>query len=243
MFNVQFSFAKCHARSKPLRLLTWNVRSLNDNRKIHKVVAYQRPHAVDVAVLPETDLALGDKDTKQCRMQGLVCAAGFTSHVRRVLIWVRKVGGIGLREVCSDPTGRYVVAKCIIGNRALLVVGVYGPNYNNPSFYYNLSARLQQWADLPQLWGGDLNSVLNPDRDLSLGSPRRPSRAARALAEILSRDGGWAVLGGRDGAHGEDNNNDVRRTIHLKRWRGQSPVMEGGWSSLEAGKLPMYTIN
>ncbi|KAJ1101096.1 hypothetical protein NDU88_006169 [Pleurodeles waltl] len=73
-----------------------------------------------------------------------MCVAGFTSHARAVLIRVRKVAGISLQKVCADPAGRYVVANCIIGNCVVLVVGVYGPNYDDPNFYYDLSSRLQQ---------------------------------------------------------------------------------------------------
>ncbi|KAJ1100058.1 hypothetical protein NDU88_005147 [Pleurodeles waltl] len=122
-------------------------------------------------------------------MQGSVCAVGFTYHAWGVLIWVRKGAGIGLQEVCVDPAGRYVVAKCIRRNCTLLVVADYCPNYDDSNFYYALSSQLQQWADLSQLWGGDLNCVLNTDQDCSSGPPRRPSRDARALTEILNQDG------------------------------------------------------
>ncbi|KAJ1098271.1 hypothetical protein NDU88_003387 [Pleurodeles waltl] len=98
-------------------------------------------------------------------------------------------GCLSKQEVCADLSGRYVVAKCIIGNRALLVVGVYGPNYDNPSFYYNLSTWLQKWADLLQLWGRDPNCVLNPNRDRLSG----PSRVARGLTKISSREGMFDV--------------------------------------------------
>ncbi|KAJ1215484.1 hypothetical protein NDU88_003092 [Pleurodeles waltl] len=136
----------CSASPVPLRLLTWIVRGLNDNRKIRKVVPYLRTtyrHTIDVAVLKEMHLAPSDKEEMQQRMQGSVCVAGFTSHARGVLIWVRKGEGISLQEMCADPAGRYVVAKYTIGKCMLLVVGVYGPNYDDPKFYNDLSTRLQ----------------------------------------------------------------------------------------------------
>ncbi|KAJ1134383.1 hypothetical protein NDU88_000835 [Pleurodeles waltl] len=48
-----------------------NVCGLNDKRKIRKVVAYLRRYAVDEAILQETQVAPGDKDTVQQRMQRL----------------------------------------------------------------------------------------------------------------------------------------------------------------------------
>ncbi|KAJ1134725.1 hypothetical protein NDU88_001172 [Pleurodeles waltl] len=155
---------------------------LNDNRKIHKVVAYLSRHTVDVAVLQETHLALGDKDLMQLRMQGFVRVAGFMSHVRKMLIWVRKKEGIGLQEVLVAMWR----LKVLWG-----IVHCWWWAFMVPttSFYYKLSALLQQWADLPQLWGEDLNCLSNSDPDQSSRPPRCPSRVAWALTETLSRDG------------------------------------------------------
>ncbi|KAJ1193283.1 hypothetical protein NDU88_002582 [Pleurodeles waltl] len=157
------------------------------------VVAYLRRHTVDIAILQKTHLAQGRGDSVQQRMQGQVCAAGFTTHATGVLIWARKGAAIRLQEVCIDPAGYYVVAKYIIGNCVLLVVDIYSPNYDDPNFYYILNTTLQQSGDIPQLWGGNLNCVLNPDKDRSTGPPRRPSLVARALSEIVAREGVVAV--------------------------------------------------
>ncbi|KAJ1107642.1 hypothetical protein NDU88_005032 [Pleurodeles waltl] len=51
----------------------------------------------------------------------------------------------------------------------VLLVGEYGPNYDDSQFYYSLSARLAQWTGVLQLQGGDFNCVLCPESDRCRG--------------------------------------------------------------------------
>ncbi|KAJ1162848.1 hypothetical protein NDU88_003313 [Pleurodeles waltl] len=94
---------------KQLRLITWNVRGLNDARKTRKVIAYLRNHKVDIAILAPNSPMLTSR-----RLQGQFVAAGYTSHSRGVLIWASKETDIGLSLVAADPGGRYVVARCSV---------------------------------------------------------------------------------------------------------------------------------
>ena len=52
--------------------------------------------------------------------------------------------------VCADANGCYVIVCCVREG----LVGVYGPNYDDPQFFYGLHSILASYADMPQLLGG-----------------------------------------------------------------------------------------
>ncbi|KAJ1207185.1 hypothetical protein NDU88_002577 [Pleurodeles waltl] len=69
------------------RMVMWNVRGLNDARKVRKVVAYLHKHKVYRAILQEMHLAPGSPMLTPRRLQGQFLVAGFTSHTWGVLVW------------------------------------------------------------------------------------------------------------------------------------------------------------
>ncbi|KAJ1186431.1 hypothetical protein NDU88_003212 [Pleurodeles waltl] len=170
-------------------MITWNARGLNDARKTHKVVAYLQRHGVDLALRQETHLAQGSPMLTPRRMQGNILASGYTSHSRGVLIWASRSLGLRLQEVETDPNGRYIVVRCGNGAATFLFVGIYGPNFDNPKFYYDLAAKAGNWGGFPQVWEGDFNCTLDPLLNRSGGARRRPASAARALKEIAEELG------------------------------------------------------
>lgn len=69
----------------------------------------------------------------------------------------------------------------------LIVVNVYGPNFDCPEFYKTLADTAGNHTDGLFLWGGDFNLVRNPNIDRSGGPERRFSAAARALEGAMIR--------------------------------------------------------
>jgi exonuclease III len=54
----------------------------------------------------------------------------------------------------------YLLLKCRLEGRDLLVGGVYGPNTNNVAFYVNLRTRIESYG-IPFIIGGDFNTVIS----------------------------------------------------------------------------------
>ncbi|KAJ1187032.1 hypothetical protein NDU88_003811 [Pleurodeles waltl] len=123
------------------------------------------------------------------RMQGQFLAAGYTTHSRGVLLWASRTSAIDFKSVDIDPGRQYVAEQC--NGRALtfLLIGIYGPNYDDPQFYRDLAAQAERWGDLPQLWCGDFNCTLTPKVDRSGGRTRSPAAAARAILDIAANMG------------------------------------------------------
>lgn len=177
--------------SKPnpdtIRELTRNVRGINDHRKVRKILSYLRRYGMNVALLQETHLPLDSPILRYRGFQGNIHAAGFTTHARGVLTWVNPSSSLILEPLVTDQDGRYTITKCKGKGLDLLIVNIYGPNYNNPDFF-------KQWADKVDLQeggyilcGGDFNLIRDPALDRSGGPERRITAAARTLEGVLVR--------------------------------------------------------
>lgn len=175
------------SKADTLRALTWNVRGLNDHRKLRKVLAYLKRKEIDIALLQETHLPT---DSPMLRSKGLIDnihAAGFTTNARGVLTLINPRSPYTFAPLDTDKDGRFVITRCKGKGLDLLVVNIYGPNYDCPEFFTSLANSAGKHGVDHQLWGGVLNLVRNPTLDRSDGPARRITAAATALEAAALR--------------------------------------------------------
>lgn len=123
-----------------LNILTWNMRSLNDYRKLRKVLLYLTRHNIDKALLQKSHLPPNSPVLRSRGLQGNAHTAGFTSHARGVITWVNPKSQLKLEPLDTDPEGRFVISRCRGKGIDLTLVNIYGPNFDNPIFYTTLLA-------------------------------------------------------------------------------------------------------
>lgn len=168
-----------------LKTLTWNIRGLNDHRKLRKVFGYLNRHNIDLALLQETHLPIGSQILRRKNLLNYSHASGFTTRARGVLTWVNPKTNYTLSLLETDTDGRYVISRVKARGLDLIVVNSYGPNFDCPAFFHNIAAKLRHYNTEHVLWGGDFNLVRDPVLDRS-GGPHRPiSKAAVALDSIM----------------------------------------------------------
>lgn len=170
-----------------IRFLTWNVRGLNNHRKVRNVPAYLKHHSVDIALLQETHLPTDSKMLSQRVFQGSFHASGFTTHARGVLTWVNPKSGFHIDPCVADVEGRYIVSRCKGKEIDVLVINVYGPNFGNPQFFQSLFTSPGVDPTLPLIVGGDFNCVLDPALDCSGGPERRTLASAKFIMDTTIR--------------------------------------------------------
>lgn len=145
-------------QSSKINILTWNVRGLNDHRKLRKVLAYLTRWGIDIALLQETHLPLLNTMLQHRGLQGNIHVAGFVSHARGVITWVNPKSELKLEALDLDPEGRFAISRCSGRGLGLVLANIYGPNYDNPNFCVDLLGRMsrygnrqttQNWVSLP----------------------------------------------------------------------------------------------
>ncbi len=68
-----------------------------------------------------------------------------------------------IEEVRESVFENYLLLKCRIDQRDILIGCVYGPNNNNTAFYRELINKIEGY-DIPTVIGGDFNTVLSENR-------------------------------------------------------------------------------
>lgn len=176
-----------NASPDTISVLTWNVRGINDHRKVRKILRYLHRHDIDIALLQVTHLPIDSTILRTRGLQGSIHAAGFTTHARGVITWVNPNKLLKLEPSVTDKEGRYTITRCRGKGLELLLVNVYSPNYDKPDFY-------RKWADMVGLHpcgrilcGGDFNLIRDPVLDRSGGPERHTSASARTLDGMLVR--------------------------------------------------------
>ncbi|KAJ1209505.1 hypothetical protein NDU88_004883 [Pleurodeles waltl] len=101
------------------------------------------------------------------RIMGLAESTSITNMEKFVENLLIQLLAVEFEGVEVDPGGRYVVAKCKGRALTFILIGIYGPNYDDPLFYRDLAAQVKKWRDVPQLWCGDFNFILSPALDRS----------------------------------------------------------------------------
>ncbi len=68
-----------------------------------------------------------------------------------------------LEEIRESVFENYILLRCKIDQKEILIGSVYGPNTNNVQFYKDLIAKVESY-NLPTVIGGDFNTVLCGNR-------------------------------------------------------------------------------
>ena len=83
----------------------------------------------------------------------------------------------------SDPDGRYVIVKCEVDNRELVIVSVYLPSQLTLSNFSDLITKIagmiQTMDSENVIWCGDFNLVLNHSLDTKKGTHHRADAGVR----------------------------------------------------------------
>lgn len=73
---------------------------------------------------------------------------------------------IDIGMVVRDREGRFIILELAIGEFRILLVNVYGPNEDSPSFYVKLFDLIDKREIPSMLLAGDFNVSMDPELDL-----------------------------------------------------------------------------
>ena len=88
--------------------------------------------------------------------------ASGTSNSRGVAILIRNSVTTQFHSMYNDPNGRFLILSITINGLPLLLVNAYAPNNDNPDFYLQVFAKVNQFDHSPIISRGDFNAVLGP---------------------------------------------------------------------------------
>lgn len=123
----------------------------------------------------------------------------------------------------SDPAGRFILLKGMLGNQLYSLVSYYTPNRGQANFFRSMLNTLSPALEGTIIFGGDSNSAFDQATDKSrpLGSqPTRPTKESLKIAKILHGYGladAWRELNPskRDYTHFSHPHNTYAHIDHI----------------------------
>lgn len=167
--------------------MTWNVRGLNDRVKRSLVCQFLKRHAPDIVCLQETHLTGSKVLSLRKPWVGWSYHSTFTNSSRGVSVLIRKNLHFKLIEQVLDDDGRYVILRCSIMFRPLILISVYVPPPANLTIIKEVLLYYTSFPGIPTVLLGDFNMLLCPDLDRfrPAGEALRPSGTLTPLAQLM----------------------------------------------------------
>ena len=172
-----------------VRLLSLNVRGLGNQRKRRAIFNYSRSRA-DIILLQETH---GSSKTDQIwtnEWGGKALFANGQSNARGVCILVNRNFDCQLTNTVKDLNGRILITDITVNCMKLVIINVYAPNQDTPSFFQELGNMLQERSEHKVIMG-DFNLTLDPVLDRYWPYNRTPpsnnDRARKELENLMNQ--------------------------------------------------------
>lgn len=100
---------------------------------------------------------------------------------RGVAILLHKSISFECTKVVTDPNGRYLIVCGKLYQTPVMLINVYGPNWDDEGFFKSLFSNLPDLSSHLPIFGGDFNCWLDPELDRSSVRTCRPSQSAKVI--------------------------------------------------------------
>lgn len=125
-----------------VRLVSWNVRGLGGPVKQSRVFSHLKSLNTDMAFLQETHLCASDHSRLRKPWVGQIFHSTFNSKSRGTAILINKRTQFSPTQITSDPGGRYTIVCGSLYQVPVVMVSVYAPNWDNPTFVTSLFSKI-----------------------------------------------------------------------------------------------------
>ena len=168
----------------PFKLCSFNCRGIQDYGKRRKIFHFLRSIDSDIIFLQETHSSLNDEKFWKNQWGEFAWFASHTSNSRGVAILIRNTVAPTFHSLYSDPNGRFLILSVSINGLSLLLVNLYAPNSDDPDFFLDVFAKVDQFTFSSLIIGGDFNAVLGP-LDYQGGRQSHSNVKARDMINVL----------------------------------------------------------
>jgi hypothetical protein len=149
-----------------VNVTSFNLSSFKEGgcKTMEKIVAIMRRNS-DIIILTDCRLTGGVEKIRKIFRLGRGTQYNFYANSSRsergVCIAVKRGRDIEiLHEERDLHSENFLLLRCRVEGRELLIGGVYGPNINDVAFYTSLKTKVESY-DIPFILGGDFNTVLS----------------------------------------------------------------------------------
>ena len=161
---VKFGIHICMMNHK-LKIASMNVRGLADPVKRNDVFDWLKQQDISICCLQDVHFKAEMHQLYQDEW-GFKCEiCSYSSEKRGVAVLFKKGLDVDIKDIKGDEQGNLLILEVNVNDNPLMLINLYGPNKDNPSFYENLKSEINKRDDIPLVLCGDWNLVLDQNND------------------------------------------------------------------------------
>ena len=174
-----------------LKIISYNVRGLNNNRKRFSIYNFLKRCNCDIAFLQET---YSSKDAEIKWVQDWGGSGVFvhgTKHSKGVAILFRRLLDVEILSVRRDTQGRFIILKCKVQDEPFNLINIYAPNRENDQVQFTTDLIkvmvLEGISNVDNnIIGGDWNVALDDKLDKLGGITNIKHKSLEKIVELKS---------------------------------------------------------
>ena len=173
--------------SENIKILSFNVRGINDQEKRLDVFDYLKNLNCDICCIQDVHCP-EDQQNKFKRDWGgeLILSCG-KSNSRGAAILLRDTFEYKILDVKKDKCGNYIILTLNFFNMDICIVNIYGPNTDNPDFYQEIFEQIIELNTSSVILCGDWNLVQNQQLDTKYYHRNNNIRARNCVLQFKSQ--------------------------------------------------------
>ena len=173
-----------------LKIASLNSRGLSDYKKRREVFLFLKKKNISIALLQETHSKLSDETQWNREWGGSAYFSHGNTRSRGVSVLVSARLDHKLNDIVQYENGRYINLDITVQNYRMGIVCLYGHTEDNPDFFENLFAILQNLQCENWIIGGDFNLVIDDKLDKAGGrGGHKNVRARRTICNLMEEFG------------------------------------------------------
>ena len=142
-----------------------NANGLQNNCKRKELFLYLKKLQDDVIFVQETHCMTSIQNMWRNEWGGQIIFSHGENDARGVMIMFKPNLKVKCKQISYSVDGRYLICDVNIEGQDLMLVNVYAPNCDRPSFFIHLFEVMSEHSNVNRVVGGDFNLVLNPNHD------------------------------------------------------------------------------
>lgn len=167
-----------------LKFSCFNCRGIADPIKRRDIFNWINQKNLDICILTETHSTPRIENAWRAEWDAPIWFSSYKSNSRGVAILFKNSIPYTLHNVLLDNQGRYVIMDVSIQDKRISLVGLYGPNEDDPNFFNDIKQKLSDDENQSMILAGDWNVVLDYEKDCKNYVQRNNTKANKAVIEL-----------------------------------------------------------
>lgn len=170
-------------------VVSYNVNGLKAVEKRRAIFHYLKHFKSNIILLQETHSTVADETVWSNEWGSKIYFCHGSNYSKGVAVLIDKNFPVQVGGIRIDQEGRFLLLDVTIGDFSLVIVNVYGPNEDDPTFYQRLFEIVNTRENESLILAGDFNTTLDPEKDLYNNAGSNHVKKRKVLRDYLESKG------------------------------------------------------